>query len=137
MEQSNDPQTPSDNHTEQHLSNVVQKNADSLQSVHELISHLVGKAPENCGGASTNNVNFSMPPGYEIDPRSNPKQVILRKKHNVAMVDNGKDDVATNKFEVHISITASETIASIGVPDHAGAGPQSQPGMGLQPESEA
>ena len=137
MEQSNDPQTPSDNHTEQHLTNVVQKNADSLQSVHELISHLVGKAPENCGEGSTNSVKFSMPPGYEIDPGSNPKQVILRKKHTVTMVDNGKDDVASDKFEVHISITASETIASIGIPDHAGLGPQSQPGTGSQSESEA
>lgn len=130
MEQSNNPQTPSANHAEQHLSNVVQTNASHLQSVHELISHLVGKAPKSSDEEATNIAGFKMPSGYEIDPASTSRRVILRKKHNVTMVDNGKDDVTTDDFEVHISMTSSETTATIGIPDHAGSGPQPQPGTG-------
>lgn len=131
MEQPHNPQTSSDTHPEQHLSNVIQTNADYLERVHELISHLVRKAPDTSAGNSTNNVNFTTPPpGYEIDSRSNPNRVILRKKHTVKMADNGKDDVAAEDFEVNISMNSSETTVSMGIPDHAGSGPQPQPGLG-------
>ncbi len=130
MEPSKNPQTPPANHAEQHLSNIIQTNASHLQSVHELISHLAGKSSRNSDEEATNSVDFKMPSGYEVDPASTSRRVILRKKHKVTMADNGKDDVATADFEVHISMTASETTVSMGIPDHAGSGPQPQPGSG-------